>query len=425
MGCLLSTCPAPSTRAHVDGPPPTHPPRGRVFSEATGRSPFHVTPPAGASPGCSRGVRRPPQPVPVPAPAPAPPPQGRRGADADPAAGRAACLPSRAGPGRATSLRSQPRPRPPARPAAAPVPREQSPRPRHARPTPPAPRLGGGDGPVGCAPRSRARPAEPLRLARSSAPGGRPLPRRGRAPGAGLGSPGSPPCTAAAGSPRSPPSPPTGAARPGLPQQGPRGHGSPPPPLPHAARGPTRWPAPRAASPPARRRRHRRLQQQQQQLRTPRLAGPQPTPGAGFPSPASRPPQAVPGLAGSAAHGAGSGGGNVNKSGFYSYLTLECRVHLLSARYQTPAAAPSRVFSKAACATCVAEPSARAAALRRRRTRPAPAPCAAAPRPAQRYASGAPGPLGRPAQPHPGRLGATPPAHPQRPAIHFSPTRLA
>lgn len=128
---------------------------------------------------------------------------------------------------------------------------------------------------------------------------------------------------------------------------------------------------------------------------------------------------AVPGLAGSAAHGAGSGGGNVNKSGFYSYLTLECRVHLLSARYQTPAA-PSRVFSKAACATCVAEASARAAALRRRRTRPAPASCAAAPRPTQRYASGAPGPPGRPAQPHPGRLGATPAAHPQRPAIHFA-----
>lgn len=94
-------------------------------------------------------------------------------------------------------------------------------------------------------------------------------------------------------------------------------------------------------------------------------------------------------------------------------------MHLLSARYQTPAA-PSRVFSKAACATCVAEPSARAATLRRRRTRPAPAPCAAAPRPPLRYASGAPGPLGRPAQPHPRRLSATPAAHPQRPAIHFA-----
>ncbi|KAF7476304.1 hypothetical protein GHT09_012624 [Marmota monax] len=74
-------------------------------------------------------------------------------------------------------------------------------------------------------------------------------------------------------------------------------------------------------------------------------------------------PHAVPGLAASAAHGAGSGGGNVNKSGFYSYLTLECRVHLLSARYQTPAA-PNRVFIKAGCAKCVAEARASDAALR-------------------------------------------------------------
>ena len=74
-------------------------------------------------------------------------------------------------------------------------------------------------------------------------------------------------------------------------------------------------------------------------------------------------PPAVPGLAVSAAHGAGSGGGNVNKSGFYSYLTLECRVHLLSARYQTPAA-PNRVFTKAACANCVAETRASDTTLR-------------------------------------------------------------
>ena len=74
-------------------------------------------------------------------------------------------------------------------------------------------------------------------------------------------------------------------------------------------------------------------------------------------------PLAVPGLAVSAAHGAGSGGGNVNKSGFYSYLTLECRVHLLSARYQTPAA-PNRVFTKAGCANCVAETRASDTTLR-------------------------------------------------------------
>lgn len=94
-------------------------------------------------------------------------------------------------------------------------------------------------------------------------------------------------------------------------------------------------------------------------------------------------------------------------------------MHLLSARYQTPAA-PSRVFSKAACAICVAEPSARAGALRRRRTQTVLAPCAAAPWPPQLYASGAPSPLGLPAQPHLGLLSATPAAHPQRPAIHFA-----
>lgn len=160
-------------------------------------------------------------------------------------------------------------------------------------------------------------------------------------------------------------------ARAGAPQRA-EGRGSPPPP-----RGPTRRP-PRAA---------RRLAATASSSCGHPRPGPE-APGGG-PSrglPASR---AVPGLAGSAAHGAGSGGGNVNKSGFYSYLTLECRVHLLSARYQTPAA-PSRVFTKAACASSVAEPSARAAALRRRRTRPAPAPCAAAPGPPERYAGGAP-----------------------------------
>lgn len=215
----------------------------------------------------------------------------------------------------------------------------------------------------------------------------------GRAPGTCLGSRG--PRTPAVGSPCSPRNGQGSAA----------GRGARVPtaaPLPHA-------PAPASRSPA---RRHR-----QQQLRTPapRPGGPRWRPQP-RPLPASR---AVPGLAGSAAHGAGSGGGNVNKSGFYSYLTLECRVHLLSARYQTPAA-PSRVFTKAACASCVAEPSARAAALRRRRTRPAPAPCAAAPGPPERYASGAPGPLGLPAQPHPGRLSATPAAHPGRPAIRFA-----
>lgn len=178
--------------------------------------------------------------------------------------------------------------------------------------------------------------------------------------------------------------------------------------VPTAARGAVGWPQPHA----------------------PLSCSPPPTvAAANTRAPARRPrclPQpgrpaspAVPGLPGSAAHGAGSGGGNVNKSGFYSYLTLECRVHLLSARYQTPAA-PSRVFSKATYAICVAEPSTRAGALRRRRTRPALAPCAAAPWPPQRYASGAPGPLGRPAQPHLGLISATPAAHPQHPVIHFA-----
>lgn len=163
-----------------------------------------------------------------------------------------------------------------------------------------------------------------------------------------------------------PAQPSTGAARPADPQQAEGAR------VTTAARGTLGWPQPHAPlscspPPPAAAASTRAL-----------APGPrcQPQPGR----PAS---PAVPGLPGSAAHGAGSGGGNVNKSGFYSYLTLECRVHLLSARYQTPAA-PSRVFSKAACANCVAEPSARAGALRRRRTQPALAPCAAAPWPPQR-----------------------------------------
>lgn len=187
------------------------------------------------------------------------------------------------------------------------------------------------------------------------------------------------------------------------PPRGPAGRGSPRPPAAHSA-GPKPH-APLSCSPPP----PVAAANTRAPARRPRC---QPQPGR----PAS---PAVPGLSGSAAHGAGSGGGNVNKSGFYSYLTLECRVHLLSARYQTPAA-PSRVFSKATCAICVAEPSPRAGALRRRRTQPALAPCAAAPWPPQCYASGAPGPLGRPAQPHLGLIGATPAAHPQHPAIHFA-----
>lgn len=108
---------------------------------------------------------------------------------------------------------------------------------------------------------------------------------------------------------------------------------------------------PTARAAPARRR---------PRLRRPDPRGTQPRlPGPSLPFH----PPAVPGLAVSAAHGAGSGGGNVNKSGFYSYLTLECRVHLLSARYQTPAA-PSRVFTKADCASYVAETRASDTTLR-------------------------------------------------------------
>ena len=108
---------------------------------------------------------------------------------------------------------------------------------------------------------------------------------------------------------------------------------------------------------PARRRR----QQQLREAQRPDSRGTQPRlPGPCLPF---YPHPAVPGLAVSAAHGAGSGGGNVNKSGFYSYLTLECRVHLLSARYQTPAAL-NRVFTKAGCANCVAETRASDTTLR-------------------------------------------------------------
>lgn len=237
-----------------------------------------------------------------------------------------------------------------------------------------------------------ARPTEPFSVGPELS-GRRPLPPADEPLGPASG-PGSP-----YGGRGKPAQPSTGAARPAAPQQA-EGRGSPPPPAAHSA-----GPSPTRRSPA---RRHRL-----QQLRTP---APQPRGPGASPNPAS---PGVPGLPGSAAHGAGSGGGNVNKSGFYSYLTLECRVHLLSARYQTPGA-PSRVFSKAACAICVAEPSARAGALRRQRTQPALAPCAAAPWPSQRYAGGAPGPLGRPAQPHLGQIGATPAAHRQRPAIHFA-----
>lgn len=119
-------------------------------------------------------------------------------------------------------------------------------------------------------------------------------------------------------------------------------------------RSPTRSPTRFA---PARR---RRGLQQLRETQRPDPRGTQPRlPGSSLPFY----PPAVPGLAVSAAHGAGSGGGNVNKSGFYSYLTLECRVHLLSARYQTPAA-PNRVFTKAGCAKCVAEARASDTTLR-------------------------------------------------------------
>lgn len=78
--------------------------------------------------------------------------------------------------------------------------------------------------------------------------------------------------------------------------------------------------APRAAHRalcPARRR--RRLQQLREAQRPdPRRTQPR-LPGSCLPFY----PPAVPGLAVSAAHGAGSGGGNVNKSGFYSYLIKE------------------------------------------------------------------------------------------------------
>lgn len=299
-----------------------------------------------------------------------PPPGGaRRGADEDPAAGRP--LPSSTNRAHA---------------ALHPGAREQSPWSRHGRPTT---RLGD----PWAAPGSRA-PHRAFSVGPEELSGSRPLPPADEPLGPASG-PGSPD-----GGRGKPAQPSTGAARPAGPQA--EGRGSPRPPAAlSAGPSPTRLscspPPPVAAAStcaPARR---------------PRC---QPQPGR----PAS---PAVPGLPGSAAHGAGSGGGNVNKSGFYSYLTLECRVHLLSARYQTPAA-PSRVFSKATCAICVAEPSTRAGALRRRRTQPALAPCAAAPWPPQRYASGAPGPLGSPAQPHLGLISATPAAHPQHPAIHFA-----
>lgn len=322
------------------------------------RKPFHVTTPD-ASPGWG-----------VPKTPPSPQGGARRGADEDPAAGRP--LPSSTNRAHA---------------ALHPGAREQSPRSRHGRPPT---RLGD--------------PWAPPRLTRAPPslfgwPGGAErlpsvTPRR-RAPGTCLGSrvPVRRPREAGAAlNRRRPPRRPAG--------RGTR--------VPTAARGALGWPQPHAplsCSPPP----TVAAANTRAPARRPRC---QPQPGR----PAS---PAVPGLPGSAAHGAGSGGGNVNKSGFYSYLTLECRVHLLSARYQTPAA-PSRVFSKATCAICVAEPSTRAGALRRRRTQPALAPCAAAPWPPQRYASGAPGPLGRPAQPHLGLISATPAAHPQHPAIHFA-----
>lgn len=339
--------PSSLNSAHVDRLP-----RGRVFSGAAG------------SPSTSR------HPTPRQAGKFRRPPKGgaRRGADADPAAGRP--LPS--APNRAHA-------------ALHPGAWEQSPRSRHGRPT-----LRLGD-PWAAPPLPRAPPSL------FGWPGAERLPSvttpRRRAPGTCLGS------RVPVRRPRE--------ARAALnrrrPPRGPAGRGSPRPPAAHSA-GPKPH-APLSCSPPP----PVAAANTRAPARRPRC---QPQPGR----PAS---PAVPGLSGSAAHGAGSGGGNVNKSGFYSYLTLECRVHLLSARYQTPAA-PSRVFSKATCAICVAEPSPRAGALRRRRTQPALAPCAAAPWPPQCYASGAPGPLGRPAQPHLGLIGATPAAHPQHPAIHFA-----
>lgn len=333
-------------------------PRERVFSEAAG-SPSTSRHP---TPRQAGEFRRP------------PPPQGRSEA-------WSGCGP-RGGP--ATSLRSQPRPRHPTprwpgtKPAAAP-----------RSPHNPAP------GPVGCATRSSRAPHRAFSVGPELS-GRRPLPPADEplGPASGPGSPVRRPREARAALNRR------------CPLRGPAaGRGAR---VPHRRRGTLGWPQPHAplscSPPPPAAAANTRVPTQR-----PRC---QPQPGR----PAS---PAVPGLPGSAAHGAGSGGGNVNKSGFYSYLTLECRVHLLSARYQTPAA-PSRVFSKAACAICVAEPSARAGALRRRRTQPAPAPCAAAPWPPQRYAGGAPGPLGRPAQPHLGLIGATPAAHRQRSAIHFA-----
>lgn len=203
-GEMASTCPAPATRPMWTGSHVNTASREPQEALSTSRHP---------RPRLPGNFRRP------------PPPEG--GARRGPRGGRA----------------ERPLPSAPYRAHAAlhPGAREQSPRPRHARPTPRTRDPGAG----ATAP---ARPAEPFRLARSSADVVR-YPPCGRAPGTCLGSRG--PHTAAAGEPPQPPqrpeplSGPRGAGphrRPAAPRAGPREPraGSPPPP---AAAADTRAPA--------------------------------------------------------------------------------------------------------------------------------------------------------------------------------------
>lgn len=270
--------------------------------------------------------------------------------------------PARAGPGALGPTRFQEQSR-----AAAPLPAPQVPRvlgsgdPAGLGVTPRQPAsasrwLRGGTGPPRGLPRSgRAQRPRPLASGAGTAgprlhpgPRGDPADTGGR--GGRTGAPGTlgllprrdPPAEPPARAPRAQPPnrrPPGGPSRP---RGGSVGRGS----LPHAR--------PRPPGRPARPRGPRRPHAPPHAPRqlaaaacaaagTPRPAPEVPPPRSPGPGGPGRPRRR--GLAGCAALGAGSGGGNVNKSGFYSYLTLECRVHLLSARYQKARLHP-RVYSQ-------------------------------------------------------------------------------